>query len=243
MSKSRQNVIDPQKILKLYGGEAIRFWAATEGDLSKQDLKCSEERTRGEVKTINKLINVSKFILLFEKPKAKPKLENLDKLFLNYINYLSDFTEKNYEVYNFYNPSLELRKFLWEIFASHYIELVKTRAYNPENKFSKEQSNSAKWTLYEILERFLILSYPIIPQVSSLIGKEIGIDLLKTNWPKIKKEKFNLELINSLIEFNSKIWKQKKESSLSLKDEIKGIKIPKELKPFECDLIVCHNIK
>ena len=97
--------------------------------------------------------------------------------------------------------------------------------------------------MYEILERFLILSYPIIPQVSSLIGKEIGIDLLKTNWPKIKKEKFNLELINSLIEFNSKIWKQKKESSLSLKDEIKGIKIPKELKPFECDLIVCHNIK
>jgi hypothetical protein len=32
-------------------------------------------------------------------------------------------------------PHLELRKFLWDTFASHYIELIKARAYNQENKF------------------------------------------------------------------------------------------------------------
>ena len=67
MSKSKGNVVDPQKLLKSYGGEAIRFWAAIEGDLSKSDLKCSEERIRAEKKTLNKIWNVSKFVMLFNK--------------------------------------------------------------------------------------------------------------------------------------------------------------------------------
>ena len=69
MSKSLGNVIDPQKLLKDYGAEAIRFWAAVEGDLSKQDVSCSEERIKAELKTLTKLLNVSKFIMQFEKPK------------------------------------------------------------------------------------------------------------------------------------------------------------------------------
>ena len=38
MSKSLGNVIDPQLILKEDGAESLRFWAATEGDLSKGDF-------------------------------------------------------------------------------------------------------------------------------------------------------------------------------------------------------------
>jgi len=91
MSKSRGNGIDPQKLLKSYGAEAIRLWAATEGDLSKGDLKCSEERIRGELKTLNKLLNVSKFVFLFNKPNKKPNLTKLDKLFVDYIEDLCAF--------------------------------------------------------------------------------------------------------------------------------------------------------
>jgi len=172
MSKSKGNVINPQNLLKNYGGEAVRLWAATEGDLSKQDLKCSEERIKAELKTLNKIWNLSKFVILFEKPDKKPKLFPTDSLFIDYINYLTKFCEENYDIYDFYHPAVELRKFVWDIFASNYVEMIKARAYNQEGNFSKEESDSAKWTLHFLLERFLTLLYPINPQITSLIMKE-----------------------------------------------------------------------
>ena len=241
MSKSIGNVIDPHYLLKEYGAEAIRIWAATEGDLSKTDLSCSEERIKAEVKTLTKILNVSKFIMQFDKVQ-KTELTNIDKLLIDYLEDLTDFTDKAYEKYDFYNPVSKLRYFLWEIFASHYLEMVKSRAYNKDNKFSKKQSNSAKYTLHYLLERFLVLIYPVIPQVTTNIAEYKKINLFKTEFPKAKKGKSDLTLVGKIIEFNKKVWKNKKDKGISLRNEIKGIKIPKELKKFEQDLITTHNL-
>ncbi|MEK6823873.1 MAG: valine--tRNA ligase [Nanoarchaeota archaeon] len=243
MSKSKGNIIPPQKLLKNYGAEAIRFWSAIGGDLSKNDLKCSEERISAELKTLNKLLNVSKFIMMFEKPKKKPRLANLDKLFIDYIEELTEFCDENYKRYDFYNPALRLRKFLWDKFASNYIEIVKARAYNSDEKFTKEESDSAKHTLHYLLERILFLLYPIIPQITTTIAKEKGIDLLKAEWPKHNIGKSKLIDVHNILEFNSNVWKEKKLKNISLRNEISGIKIPKELKDFEKDLKACHNLK
>src|SRR3989338_5814936 len=243
MSKSKGNVIDPQKLLKNYGAEAIRFWSAIEGDLSRNDLKCSEERISTELKTLNKLLNVSRFVMLFEKPKSKPKLEKLDELFVNETDSLTEFCDQFYGNYDFHFPAQSLRRFLWEIFASHYLEMIKARAYNKEKKFSEPESDSAKWTLHYILEKILLLLYPIIPQITTTIAKEKGIDLLKSEWPKAKLGKSEkLGLIDRIMDFNSDVWKKKKDSGKSLASEISGIKISEELKIFEKDLKACHNI-
>ncbi len=243
MSKSKGNIIDPQKLLKTYGGEAIRFWSAIEGDLSRNDLKCSEDRISAELKTLNKLLNVSRFVFMFDKPVERFKLEKLDKLFIDYIEDLTNKVHKHYENYDFFHPAIEFRRFIWEIFASHYLELVKARAYNQENKFTKQESDSAKYTLHYLLERILFLLYPIIPQITTTIAKEKKIDLLKCEWPKIKKGKSNLELIEKIMEFNGNVWKEKKLKEISLRNEISGIKIPKELKDFEKDLKGCHGLR
>ena len=84
--------------------------------------------------------------------------------------------------------------------------------------------------------------YPIIPQVTTIIGKEKNLDLLKIEFPKAKLGKSNLKLIEKIIDFNSSIWKAKKEKGISLREPIEGIKIPKELKDFEKDLKACHKI-
>ncbi|MBI2630531.1 valine--tRNA ligase [Candidatus Pacearchaeota archaeon] len=241
MSKSLGNIIDPQEILKEFGAEAMRLWASSEGDLSKGDFICSKEKIRAELKTLNKLINISKFILQFEKPK-KAKLSDLDKLFIDYIENLTRETGESYEKYDFYHPIASLRKFLWDSFASHYIELVKNRAYNAEKKFSKEESESAKYTLYYLLERLLVLMHPVIPQSTSLIAAELGINLFESEFPDAKTWKSKIELLEKITEFNSYVWKAKKEKNLSLKAEISGIEIPKELKDFEKDLKFCHSL-
>ena len=244
MSKSKGNVIDPHMLLEKYGAEAIRLWACSEGDLTKQDFKCSEERIAGEKKTLNKLLNISKFVMMFEKPKEKVKLTALDELLVNYINGLTKNCDDKFFVYDFNSTTQDLKFFLWDVFASNYIEVIKNRAYNEEKNFTLEESNSAKYTLHYLLERLLILLYPIIPQITTTIANEKGIDLLHIEWPKAKKTDYeeSFAIIKKIIDFNSNIWKTKKEKGVSLKEGIEGVEIPDNLKDFEKDLKAAHRI-
>ncbi len=245
MSKSLGNVIDPQEILRDFGAEALRLWSATEGDLSKTDFICSKERIAGEKKTLNKLLNVSKFVMLFEKPKFNEKdLQKTDKIFVDYINGLTSKTQEQYNVYDFNHPSQDLRQFLWDVFASNYIELVKNRAYNQDKKFSEKESNSAKYTLYYLLERFLHLIYPVIPQITTIIGNSLGLNLLDSRWPETKEKDLskNEDLIKKLMLFNSEVWKMKKDKGISLREPLSGVSIPEDLMIFEQDLRACHGI-
>ncbi len=243
MSKSVGNVIDPQDILNSDGAEALRMWSSIEGDLSKGDFICSVDKIRAEKKTLNKILNVSKFVSMFDEPKVRPKLVEIDKLFVDYIEDLTGKVEEGFEKYDFNHPMQWLRRFLWEVFASHYIELVKARAYNQNGDFSEEESASARWSLYYILKRFLILVYPVLPQVSSFILDFYGIDVHSESFPKANYEGSDLGLVDEIMKFNSSVWKSKKEKGISLRDEIEGILIPENLEKFRLDLVSTHKLK
>lgn len=240
MSKSLGNIINPQDIIKEEGAEALRLWSAIEGDISKGDISCSRERIKAEAKTINKLINITRFILQFKKPKTA-KLTYTDKIFLEYLDYEIWKTEASYDRYDFWKPMIRLRNFLWEVFASHYIELVKARVYNQEKRFTKQEQEAAIYTLYILLEKLILLLHPIIPQITSVIANELKIKL--DNFPKgIKNPGDSISLVNEIMNFNSDIWKTKKESKKSLRDPIKDVQIPLNLRRFEKDLRACHNL-
>jgi len=44
------------------------------------------------------------------------------------------------------------------------------------------------------------------------------------------------------MNFNSFVWKTKKEKGISLRDSIDGIQIPEKLKLYEKDLKNCHGL-
>jgi len=242
MSKSLGNIIDPQILLRKYGAEAIRLWAATEGDLALQDLSCSEEKIRAELKTINKLLNITKFISQFPKPRKKPKQTEFDQLFIDYFDdEIKQVDEQYYSKYNFYKPAIKLRNFLWGEFASHYLELVKPVVYNKDGKFTKQENESAIHTLYSILEKIIILLHPIIPQVTSIIAKDMKINL--EEFPKLRDPKrFDLSHVADIMRFDSEVWQTKKEKGLSLNSPISSVEIPKKLRSFEKHLKAAHNL-
>ncbi len=58
MSKSIGNVVDPMPILKKYGADMFRFWAASESNLGS-DFRVSEPKIDGVGKFLTKLWNIS----------------------------------------------------------------------------------------------------------------------------------------------------------------------------------------
>ncbi|MAG52666.1 MAG: valine--tRNA ligase [Nanoarchaeota archaeon] len=244
MSKSKGNIIDPKDVLDKFGAEPFRLWTAIEGNLEKTDFRCSFERIEGAQKTLAKLWNVSKFISMFPKEKKPSHLEEIDKWILNKLNLIVDFTIKKYETYDFHNPAIKIKNFIWETFASHYLELVKNRAYNSDNNFTKEEQASASYTLHHSLDLILKLLAPILPFITYKIYKDLNKkDIHFEEFPK-KEERNKVGFTTkSLIELNSHIWKEKQDNNKSLKDEIKILHLPNKFKEAIKDIQTTHNAK
>jgi len=243
MSKSKGNVIDPQEVLEKFGAEPFRLWAAVEGNLEKTDFRCSMERIEGAGKTLVKLWNVARFVSMFESTKTKPKLNELDNWILKEVNKLVEKSNECYKEYNFHKPVADIKHFIWETFSSHYLELVKNRAYNQEEKYSKEEQEGAIFTLNKCLDIILKLLAPVLPMLAHKLYLELkNKDIHNEKFPE--KENFESKLnTEALTELNSSIWKAKKDKGLSLKSEIRKLVLLDSFKEIEKDLIAAHNIK
>ncbi|MBS3055099.1 MAG: valine--tRNA ligase [Candidatus Aenigmarchaeota archaeon] len=240
MSKSKGNVIDPIPILEKYGGDNFRFWDAAEASLGS-DFRSSEQRVIGSSKFLTKLWNVAKYISMFPQ-SPEVKLTPTDRWILAELNKVIEDCMKGYEDFNFFIPANRIREFVWNVFAPHYLEMSKARAYG--TNFSKEDQKAAWFTLNECLKSILLLLAPITPFLSDFVWrtlygkKSIHIE----QFPKTRWKSDLGKLTQDIIDFNSVVWNKKKEKNISLKDPIK-IEIPKDLKEFEKDLIVMHNAK
>jgi valyl-tRNA synthetase len=244
MSKSLGNVIDPKDVLDRFGAEPFRLWAAIEGNLEKKDFRCSFERIQGVEKTLTKLWNIARFISMFTESKKPKKLQSLDEWILYETSRLAEYSRKHYERYDFHNPSVRIKHFIWETFASHYIELVKNRAYNQEGRFNLEEQESALYTLHHCLNILLKILAPVTPFIAYRIYKGLRKkDIHSEEFPKpekITKPGFSTD---ALISLNSRIWKEKKDKKLSLKAKLKSLTLPIAFKPIERDLVEAHGVQ
>ncbi len=239
MSKSKGNVIDPIPIIEKFGADTFRFWSAQESSLG-EDFRCSEQRIENAGKFLTKLWNIARFISFFPLPK-KAKLTKSDEWIISELKNTLKEAIAGYKEFNFFVPAIKIREFTWNIFANHYLEMVKARAYG--QGFSKEETEAAWFTLHYCLKNILLLLAPIAPFITDFIWQKLysknSIHLQK--FPEVIQVKNLRKLTKIIIEFNSKVWNEKKKRNMNLKDRI-DIEIPKELKMFEKDLRKMHNI-
>jgi len=247
MSKSKGNVMDPHKLLDQFGAEPFRMWVCLEGNLDRTDFRCSPERIEGAGKTLTKLWNTTRFISMFEKPVQRPKkLGVIDEWILSELNELVQQADTGFGQYDFHNPVSNAKNFIWETFASHYLEMAKSRAYNRDNQYSKEEQDAALWTLHYCIETLLKVLAPVTPFITyrlfkDLTGRNIHTDETYPVFDPAWQKKFSFTS-PELMALNSQIWQQKKEAGLALNAPLEELAVDRKFQPLEKILQDTHKI-
>ncbi len=248
MSKSLGNVIDPQEVIERFGGEAFRVWSALEGNITNGDIRCSFERIKGNSKFLTKLWNIARFISSFPQVSDDYELAPLDRVILAELNRLIAKCRSGYEQMDAHTPADSIRTFAWNIFADHYIEAVKSRAYNRNGLFDWRLQRGAWYTLHKCLETLLKLLAPICPFITEAIWlrlysrESIHVQSFPEENPEWESEL--VKLLDKFMGFNNAVWRYKKESGLALSEGLEvTIYAPKELEPFKDDLQAMHKIR
>ena len=169
MSKSKGNVVDPQKIMQEYGADALRFWAA--GSKLGEDLNYQEKDLVTGKRTITKLMNASRFVFMNLKDYdgKKPKnLEKIDEEFLEFLGGLISGFKSNFLSYNYSQAKQSIEHFFWIYFCDNYLEIVKKRVYNGTG----DKKKSAQYVLYQSLLSILKMFAPIMPFITEEIYQE-----------------------------------------------------------------------
>jgi len=240
MSKSKGNVVDPLPVIQKFGADAFRFWSASEINLG-YDFRCSEQKIESTKKFLSKLWNVSRFLSGFPVLKTG-KLSPTDKWILSELDKVVVECKKGYSEYNFFIPATALREFIWNLFAAHYIEMIKGRAYG--TGFSEEERDGAIYTLHKVLSTLLLLLAPIAPFITDYLWQNLYSDKTIHRERFAESENYEdwTEFTQSIVEFNSNVWNKKKDLGLSLKDSV-DFDIPSDLSQFTKDLKAMHNLK
>ncbi|MDE1866375.1 MAG: valine--tRNA ligase [Thaumarchaeota archaeon] len=239
MSKSKGNVIDPLPVIQKFGADTFRFWSASEINLG-YDFRCSEQKIETTKKFLSKLWNISRFLSGFPVIKSA-KTTPTDNWILSELDKMVAECKKGFDDYNFFVPSTSIREFTWNLFAAHYIEMVKGRAYS--SSFSEEERDAAIFTLHKVLSTLLLLLAPITPFITDYLWQTLYSDktVHKEKFPQSENREDWTRFTKTITEFNSNVWNKKKELNLSLKDSIE-MNIPGELQQFAKDLQAMHNL-
>ena len=239
MSKSKGNALDPLPIIENSGADTFRFWSASEVNHGN-DFRCSEQKIESTKKFLTKLWNVSRFLSSFPVIESAD-LTDTDKWIISELDKLVKECKAGFDQYNFFVPAIAVREFTWNVFAAHYIEMAKARAYGIG--FSDAERDGAIFTLHKVLSTLLKLLAPIIPFITDFLWQTLYSEKSIHTEQQTEQESNEdfTQHTQAISEFNSKVWNEKKEKGLSLKDSIKT-EIPKNLEIFKKDLVAMHNL-
>ena len=249
MSKSKGNVVTPIDLLKEYGSDAVRYWAAmgrpgTDTAFDTGQMKIGK-------RLAVKILNASKFALSLNATLKKEdvKLE-ADHALLNKLAQVVESATKAFEKYD-YTKALEVTETFFWSFTDDYVELVKERTYG---KQGEESANSAKAALGITIHTLLKLFAPFVPFVSEEVWSwwQKG-SVHNEAWPKPEEitsnKAISIENLDLVTKVLAEIRKAKTEKQLSMKADVLELVIEAKsedieiLKKSEKDLIAAGIIK
>ncbi len=193
MSKSLGNYIRPDDIIKNYGADILRLWAASVD--YRNDIKIGNNIVGQLTEIFKKTRNTARFLSgnLFDFDPAVDyvqyeDLKNIDKFALHKLNKLiADVTEA-FEHYEFYKYFQCLQNFAAVDLSSFYLDIVKDRLYTAGKKSLSRRA--CQTVLYENLMALVKMLAPVMPHQAEDIWQNIPecqrsglISILLADWP------------------------------------------------------------
>ena len=189
-SKSLGNGIDPLEVIDKYGADTLRLMLIT-GNAPGNDMRFYWERLEASRNFSNKLWNASRFVLMNleeEENEELLMLTSADKWIISKVNTLAKEVQDNMEHYELGLAVQKIHDFLWDEYCDWYIEMVKPRLYNEDDKTRK----AALWTLKTVLISALKLLHPYMPFITEEIFTHIQNEeesiVLISQWPEFREE-------------------------------------------------------
>ncbi len=221
MSKSEGNIVDPLKMMKKYGTDALRF-TLTALAIPGMDISLSEERMAGYRAFVNKIWNASRFALInLQEEDLEVKEEELtlaDKWIRSRLTQAIADMNTALEEYKFYEAADKIYHFVWHEFCDWYIELVKPSL--------KQGNRTSLAVLIDTLDQILRLLHPIMPFVTEEIWQHLpsdGVSLALAEFPSAdvrmidKREESAMKVLqNAIVELRT----LKAENQIPLKQKI-----------------------
>ncbi len=169
MHKSLGNGVDPADVIKKYGADLLRLWAAS-ADYTV-DVRCSDNIFKQLSEIYRKIRNTARMFMAnigtpetdFDPNKDMVdvnELLDIDKWALARMNKLVANVNKAYNNYEFHILSHDVANFCTIDMSKLYIDIVKDRLY-VERKDSKER-RSAQTAMYIILNALTRMIAPIL---------------------------------------------------------------------------------
>ena len=198
MSKSLGNYIRPDDIIKNYGADILRLWAASVD--YRNDTKIGDNIIKQLVEIFKKTRNTSRFLLgnLFDFDPAVDYVEYkdlkaLDKFALHKLNHLIEGVTEAFENYEFYKYFQQLQNFAAVDLSSFYLDIVKDRLYTAGKKSLSRRA--CQTVMYEILQALVRMLVPVMPHQAEDIWMSVPecqrgglISILLSEWPKTNSE-------------------------------------------------------
>lgn len=162
MSKSKGNVVAPDKVLKEYGSEILRLWVASSDYQS--DLKISDGILKQNSENYRKLRNTFRIMLAnindLESLSSYEDMGVLDKWILSVARDVFNNVHKSFSEYNYvYGMSL-LNNFIVNELSGMYIDMTKDSLYCNAKTDKKRMASQSAMAI--ITKSMLLLIAPIL---------------------------------------------------------------------------------
>ena len=204
MSKSLGNGVDPLDVIRDFGTDALRM-SLIQNITPGNDVRYIPEKVEASRNFVNKLWNAAKFanIYLQDLDITEPDcLMPEDKWILTKLSNTIKEVEQNIDKFEIGVAVQLIYDFIWNDICDWYIEMIKPRLYNKENKSYK----TAIWTLNYTLIAAAKMLHPYMP----FITEEVYLNLKKDKesimlelWPEAKynfeEEKNVIDSVNNMI--------------------------------------------
>ena len=204
MSKSLGNYIRPDDIIKNYGADILRLWAASVD--YRNDTKIGDNIIKQLAEIFKKTRNTARFLLgnIFDFDPAKDyvkyeDLKPIDKFALHKLNKVVEEVTIAFDNYEFYKYFQCLQNFAAVDLSSFYLDIVKDRLYTAGKKSLSRRA--CQTVLYETLQVLVRILTPVMPHQAEDIWQNTpemqrgGLEsILLADWVEVNKEWNNSQL-------------------------------------------------